>query len=59
MMVWKFVVVGFQLLDIYKDFICANQLIRKNMQSNTTMKISKYLIGRKVNVLRMEYISFN
>lgn len=29
MMVWKFVVVGFQLLNIYEDFICDNQLIRK------------------------------
>lgn len=47
MMVWKFVVVGFQLLDIYEDFISASQLIRKNMTSSTMMEISKYLIGRK------------
>lgn len=29
MMVWKFVVVGFQLLDIYEDFICVDHLIKK------------------------------
>lgn len=38
---WKYVVLGFQL-DIYEDLFCANHLIRKNMQSNTMLEISKY-----------------
>ena len=37
---------GFQL-DIYEDFIYANNLIRKNIQSN---KMSKYLVGKAIKM---------
>ena len=47
---------GFQL-DIYEDFIYANNLIRKNIQSN---KMSKYLVGKaiKMYILRTDYIAY-